>query len=212
MTPTALLASLSATIWLALSSFSVQAASVAYFLDQSNDMPNGVNYLKVTVSDSLANLGDIDFRVDVLTANFPSPGSNFGMQAFSFNYDTSFNVTPTNIVNIDPSTWTISQDANAGGGFGRFEFQLSGTGSSRAELMTFSITGVNGDTPSTYAMGSTLNPVAVEFFAAHVAGYDAGNGVTSAQFAGSKPVPVPAALWLLGSGLLGLVGWVRRRN
>lgn len=201
-----------AALCLGLSGLPVQAASIAYFLDQSNDMPDGVNYLKVTVSDSVASAGDIDFRVDVLTANFPSPGSSFGMQTFSFNYDTAFNVTPSNIIDIDPSSWTISQDANAGGGFGKFEFEFSGTGGNRTELMTFSITGVSGDSPSTYAMGSTLRPAATEFFAAHVAGFDDGNGVTSAQFAGSTPVPLPAALWLFGSGLLGLVGLVRRRN
>jgi hypothetical protein len=199
-----------AAVVLSLGSAAANATSVAYFLDQSNAMPNGVNYLKVTVSDSTTTAGDIDFQVDVLTANFPAPGSNFGMQAFSFNYDLALNVTAANITDIDPSTWTISQDTNAGGGFGKFEFQLSGTGASRTELLTFSISGVNGDTPASYAMGSTLNPAAVEFFAAHVAGFDNGDGVTSAQFAGSTPVPAPAALWLFGSGLLGLVGVMRR--
>lgn len=202
-----------AAVALSVGSVSASAASVSYFLDQSNAMPDGVNYLQVTVSDSTTTVGDIDFKVDVLTGNFPAPGSNFGMQTFSFNYDpAALTVTTANIIDIDPSTWTISQDQNAGGGFGKFEFQFSGTGSTRTELLTFSITGVNGDSPASYAIDSKLKPAAVEFFAAHVAGFDNGNGVTSAQFAGSTPVPVPAALWLFGSGLLGLVGVVRRRR
>lgn len=191
----------------------LQAASVSYYLDQSNDLPDGINYAQVTISDGVS--GDIDFSVEVIKSAFSvSPGANFGMQAFAFNYDTALdpNIGSGNIVNIDPSTWGITQDQNAGGGFGRFEFQLSGTGSSRTELLSFSITGVTGDTVNSYAMGSSLNPPAVEFFAAHIAGFDLTNGVTSAQFAGSTPVPLPAAVWLFGAGLLGLVGVARRRS
>jgi hypothetical protein len=35
-------------------------------------------------------------------------------------------------------------------------------------------------------------------------------GVVTAQI-GAVPVPVPAAIWLFGSGLLGLVGVARRK-
>ncbi len=197
---------------LGFSAFSANAASVSYFLDQSNALPNGTDYLKVTISDGAG--GDIDFRVDVLTGNFPSPGSNFGMENFSFNFDNSLTVTTGNIVNIDPSTWTITENQNAGGGFGKFEFQLNGTGNTRTELLTFTITGVTGDTLASYAMGSTLNPPATEFFAAHVADFDDGNGNTSGQFAGSTlvPVPLPAALWLFGAGLMGMASVGRRKT
>ena len=190
----------------------VQAANVSYFLDKSNEMPDGINYLKVTISDSMTTIGDIDFSVDVLTGNFPAPGTNFGMQTFSFNYDTALSVSITDIVDIDPSSWTISEDKNAGGGFGKFELEFSGSGSNMTELLTFSISGVDGDSPDDYAIGSTLNPSSGEFFAAHVAGFDAGDNLTSAQFAGSTPVPVPAAFWLFGSGLLGLAGMARRKK
>ena len=197
----------------ALGSISAQAATVAYYLDQSNALPDGVNYLKVTISDSSTNLGDIDLRVDVLTSNFPTPGSNFGMQAFSFNFDNSLSVSSSNITNIDPTSWQVSENQNAGGGFGKFEFQLDGTGATRTEVLTFTISGVSGDTINSYALGSTLNPSSGEFFAAHVADFDsAAYGVDSAQFAGSTPVPVPAAFWLLGSGLIGLAGVARRRK
>ena len=76
----------------------------------------------------------------------------------------------------------------SGGGFGKFEFKLSGTGSSRTELLNFSITGVTGDTIHSYAMLSNLNPAFSEFFAAHIAGFDITNGETSAHFAGSTPL------------------------
>jgi hypothetical protein len=186
------------------------ASSISYYLDQSNALPDGINYAQVTISDGLG--GDIDFNVQVLSSAFSVSGSNFGMENFSFNYDNSLTVTAANITHIDPSTWTISQNQNAGGGFGKFDFQLSGTGSTRTETLNFTMSGVAGDTINDYAIGSTLNPSSGEFFAAHIAGFDMTNGVNSAQFSGSTPVvPVPAAVWLFGSGLLGLVGVARRK-
>ena len=38
------------------------------------------------------------------------------------------------------------------------------------------------------------------------------NGSTADDFPQSGNVPVPAAVWLMGSGLLGLVGVARRRK
>lgn len=79
--------------------------------------------------------------------------------------------------------------------------------------LPFAITGL---------LGSTLS-----YFTATVNGSSAGDASTFAQIAGfwslsnsgqltwnaaSAAVPVPAAIWLLGSGLLGLVGVGRRRN
>lgn len=196
-----------------LASSTVQAASVSYFLDQSNDLADGTNYLQVTISDSATVIGDIDFSIDVLSEAFSvSPGANFGMQSFSFNFDETIAVSATNIINLNPSTWMISENQNAGGGFFKFDLQLDGNGGSRTELLSFSITGVDEDMITSYATGSSLNPSSSEFFAAHVGGFDEINGVTSAQFAGSSPVPVPAALWLFGSGLIALTGFARNKK
>jgi len=191
----------------ALAAAPAQAASLSYFLDQSNDLPNGTNYAVVTIEDGVG--GDIDFTVEVLTGAFPTPLSNFGMQAFFFNYDQSINVDKSNITSVNPADWDIKENKNAGGGFGKFEFQAKGTGSSRTSLLTFSISGVSGDTVDDYAVGNAGSMG--EFFAADIAGYDDGvSGSTSGKFAGSALVPVPAAVWLFGSAL-GLMGWARRR-
>jgi hypothetical protein len=186
-----------------------QAYSATFYIDQSNALANDVNYAQVDIT---ASGDDINFMVSVISSAFSVTGSNFGMQTFSFNYDTALTVGTTNIIDVDPATWSLSQDANAGGGFGKFEFALAGNGSSRTEVLSFSISGVAGDTVDSYAIGSTLNPSSGEFFATHIAGFDLTDGVTSAQFAGSTAVvPVPAAAWLFGSGLIGLVGLARRR-
>lgn len=192
------------TALLCTGAHTLNAASISYHLNQSNAMPNGVDYVTVTISD---NGSDIDFSVVVNTSNFPSVGNNFGMDNFYFNYDNSLTVDASNISSINPSSWNVLNDKNAGGGFGFFEFDLKGNGNSRTELLTFSISGVTGDDIYSYALG--YQGTGDAYFAAHVAGFDAGDGTTSAKFA--SVVPVPAAAWLFGSGILGLLAIARRR-
>ncbi|MCW9048193.1 MAG: hypothetical protein OQK46_08965 [Gammaproteobacteria bacterium] len=125
-------------------------------------------------------------------------------------------VSATDIINLDLTTWMISENQNAGGGFFKFDLQLDGTGDSRTELLSFRIFGVNGDMVAPYATGSLLNPGTSEYFAAHVAGFDEIYGVTSdqSQFAGFSlvVVPVPAALRLFGSGLIALAGFAQSKK
>lgn len=195
---------LAAILTCAIAAAPAHAAMISFFLDKNNaGLPND-DYLQVTISTS--NNGDIDFQVDVLSGAFPNPGENFGMDKFFFNYDDiNLDVKMSNIVNLDPSTWSVHLDKNAGGGFGKFEIQTKGNGNSRTELLTFSITDVDNDNPWTYAIG---NPdEGTEFFAAHVGDFD---GQESAQFAGSTLVPIPSTVWIFGAGLIGLVG-IRRK-
>jgi hypothetical protein len=194
--------------------FPVHAASVSYFLDQSNEntfLPDGTNYLKVTISDSTTYAGDIEFLVETLSPLSSIAGSNYGIQSFGFN--TSLTLTGSNIVGL-PTGWTTNMNTNQDG-FGNFDWVDKGTGSTRVDPLTFRITGIGGDIPSDYVLlssGGGEAPSGV-FFAAHVAGFNdvdpsPTGTVTSAYFGGSTPVPLPAALWLLGSGFaaLGLFG------
>jgi hypothetical protein len=186
---------------------------VSYFIDQSNNLPDNVNYLQVTISDGLA--GNIDFSVALLAGAFPASLPNFGVQAFFFNYDQSLSVDAANIINFDPASWDIREDHNAGGGIGKFQFEVVATGSTRTSLLTFSIAGVTGDTVNSYAMGNPGPAGSDEFFAVHAADYDGPGESTSGRFAGSTvafilPVPIPAAAYLFGSALLGLCGMRRK--
>jgi len=190
----------------------VNAASISFTLDQSNALPDGVDYAQVTISDSETTVGDIDFVIELQASVFTVSGNNFGMQDFFFNVDPMISLQADNIVDVLQPGWKIVQGKNAGGGFGKFDFKLFGKGSSRTENLSFSISGITDDTIYSYALGSTLSPGADEFFAMHIAGFDMIEGVSSAKFAGSSSaVPVPAALWLFVSGLIGLAALARRK-
>jgi hypothetical protein len=189
----------------------LHAASVSYFLDQSNTLADGPNYLKVTVSDGTGGL--IDFKVETLAPLNSLPHSNFGIQEFSFN-TTLANPPDTSLVNL-PTGWSgnSAPPPNQADGFGAFDLNVSNGGSNRLSVLTFSIN-VAGDSIYNYTSavsGGTASQGNV-LFATHVAGFDDGYGNTSAFFGGSTPVPVPAAIWFFGSGLLGLAGMVRRKR
>lgn len=185
------------------------AASVTYVLDLSNALPDGIDYAQVTISDSEINEGDIDFVVELIPDSLPAPSSNFGLQSFYFNVADDISVSADNI-SIGTSGWSVVNDRNAGGGFGKFDLALKGKGNSRTTELSFSISGVEGDTIDSYALGSMLNPSSGEFFAAHIAGFSSEPyNASSAKFAGSSVVPVPAAAWLFMSAL-GLLGLRRR--
>jgi hypothetical protein len=188
------------------------AATVTYSLDQSNALPDGIDYAWVTISDSGTVAGDIDFVVELNPDALPLPGDNFGLQSFYMNVDEGIDLSEENI-SISTGGWSVASDRNAGGGFGKFELALKGKGNSRVEVLMFSISGIDGDTIHSYAVSSPLNPASGEFFAAHIAGFSSDPyGVTSAKFAGSSTsaIPVPAAALLFASALTAL-GWHRRR-
>lgn len=188
---------------------SATAASVSYLLDQSNALPDGVDYAQVTISDSDTVEGDIEFLVELISEALPAPGDNFGMQSFYLNVDESVDVS-AGTISIGTSGWSVNDDRNAGGAFGKYDVALKGKGNSRVDTLTFSISGIDDDTIYSYAIGSSLNPSSGEFFAAHIAGFWSDPyGVSSGKFAGSSPIPVPAAAWLFLSAL-GVLGCRRR--
>lgn len=196
---------------------SSQAAAVSYYLDQSNDLPDGTNYATVQIEE----LSDqkIQFTVDALSPPF-SPDSNFGIQTFGFNVDDAFGVSDSVIaasieVQNDPDgKWKVRTGKNHSE-FDIFDESASGTGSTRKDPLIFTID-VAGDTINTYAQSN-----GTAWFVAHIAGFQTmsctSGSCTSAWVAGGgdastppQAVPVPAAAWLFGSGLLGLAGCARR--
>lgn len=188
------------------------AASVSFFLDQSNKLPDGTNYLSVMLTESE---GGVNVVVNTLDPFNSIRGDHFGIQKFGFGLS---NGVFEEIENL-PDGWRVKHNKRMDG-FGRFDFRLQGKGKVRTDELSFTVGGVSlGDFDS--------------LFAAHVAGFEwcktdddeernrkrrwCGDRdcVTSAYFAGNmsvSEVPVPAAMWLFGSGLLGLIGTAARKN
>lgn len=189
-------------------SISANAASVSYYLDQSNiaSYPDGTNYLQVTISDGAA--GAIDFTVTTLVPALPSTAK---MDQFGFNPASSLTLSAANVIGL-PIGWSLLGAGNMDG-FGGFSVRPDTNGNTtRVSTLTFSIVGISGDTPTSYVNLSTGTAgQGNTFFAAHLAGLTNDPNVTSGYFGGSTPVPVPAAAWLFGSGLVGLSGIARRK-
>ncbi|MEJ2644750.1 MAG: VPLPA-CTERM sorting domain-containing protein [Gammaproteobacteria bacterium] len=180
------------------------AQANTYYLNLSNmsAFPDGTNYIKVDVTKPTTT--EIQFTVTP-----QSPISSALLMGFGFN--TTGTSTSTSQI-MAPSGWSVSGSGREDG-FGTFQFNLSADqgNNNRVSPLTFDITGLSAAvTPlnffanSTGAAGEQNVP-----FVAHVA--NLGNGLTG-YFGGPAPVPVPAAVWLFGSGLVGLVGVARRRS
>ena len=197
-----------------------QAASVSFFLDQSNRLPDGVNYLQVTIADGAA--GAIDFTVTALQPLLDIAGNNFGIQDFAFNVVGGTGASRRNVTDL-PSRWR----ARNGGrmpGFGLYDMTVSGNARTRQESLTFSITGVNLDTVLSYVDLSTgRSPEGFSLFSAQVFGLASGNCnnrrgpcVRQAHFGGNiaaiEAVPAPPAIWLLGTAVAALAGRRLRRR
>lgn len=197
------------------------ASTMTYVLNQSNIesvMPDNVPYLTVTIQDGLTFGSDtnaVKFKVDVINSAFTA-GGNFGIQEFGFNRSTGApTVAESNIVGL-ASGWSANTPPpnNQLDGFGRFGIKVSVPGNNRLDPLEFWITGVLNDTVASYSgLSTNAGGQGSVKFAAHVAGFNTSDKkITSGYFGGSTAVPVPAALWLFGSALAGLVSINRRKS
>lgn len=201
-----------------------QAASISYFLDQSNKLADGINYLKVTI-DNEGDAGAINFTVEALQPLLDLAGPNFGIQKFGFNVLGGVGAEADDV--DAPGGWR-ARNGGRMDGFGLFDVTLKGTGNKRQDPLTFSIEGVDLDTIQSYVdLSSGRSPQGFSLFSAQVAGFEFCEGdsypedkkshgsckhrVSSAYFGGNgnnPVVPAPPAIWLLGTAIAGLA--VRR--
>ena len=217
-------AALLAGLFMASSS---QAASVSYFLDQSNKLSDGINYLKVTIADGAE--GSVDFTVEALQPLLDLAGDNFGIQKFGFNILGGVAAEADDVTAL-PENWR-ARNGGRMDGFGLYDVTLKGKGKNRQDPLTFSIDGVTLDTILSYVDLSTgRSPQGFSLFSAKVSGFNFGNCSSngggksgdekdgedgkcthSAYFGGvtqTGNVPAPPAVWLLGTAVAGLA--VRR--
>jgi hypothetical protein len=192
---------------LILAAAPARAASVSFFLDQSNKLPDDVNYLSVSLMDN--DTGGVNILVKTLDPLNSIAGDRFGIQKFGFGLSNGVFEEITDL----PDGWQVKHNKRMDG-LGRFDFQLQGKGWARTDELSFKVSGVS--------LGNFD-----ALFTAHMAGFEWCNigderrslcsgkdCLTSAYFAGSMsttPVPIPAAVWLFGSGLIGLVAVARRK-
>lgn len=184
------------------------AATVSYVLDQSSRFADGAGYLRVTVADGPD--GAIDFQVEVLAPLAALAEGPPGIDAFAFNVAAGAFAGAADVTGL-PHGWS-AHDGGRMSGFGRFDVRLKGRRGAGVSSLAFSITGVDGDSALDYVVASTGRAVQGHaFFAAHVAGLDAGKRRTDAFFGGSTAVPLPGAAWLFGAALGSLPACTRRR-
>jgi hypothetical protein len=239
---------LKSRVWVALligllSATTSQAGSVAYYLDQSDRLADGVNYLLVTISDDGKD-GAIDFKVEALQPLIDLAGTNFGIQMFGFNVVGGTGAEARHVSSL-PDKWR-AQNGGRMDGFGFFDITMQtrsrghddsektngkgheehGNGKGLGhdgglnpqQPLTFSITGVKLDDLLSYVDLSTgYASEGFSLFSARVTGLVPGDcggdkdgyggqcDVTSAYFGGTTAVPAPPAVWLLGTGIVGLV-------
>jgi hypothetical protein len=198
------------------------ASGVQVYLDKSNSnqkYPDGTNYLKVSISDGRD--GNIDFRVETIDPLKQQMGNKSGLQSFSFNFGDS----GASGKNISlPEGWSLEGGSGESVNhsiFGKFDVQVKGTGRNRKDALEFSIIGLDGDTPEDYITELSTKGRIASLFATHVAGYNGPEGqhpfegldikVNNGHFGGSSVVPIPAAAWLMFSGLA-VLGWRGRHS
>lgn len=187
------------------------ASAVTYFLNDSNTettFPDGTNsYLSVKITNPSANTWN--FLVDVLSS-LP----NGTIQEFGFNYKTGTTISAINA----PAAYEPEVVNNSVGPYGTFMRVLNTGGNNSVSSLSFDVvtTAASGWWEQVSTGGSQEQPRV--FFAAHVIQITGFDDVTSAFFGGSSTtplppaeIPIPAAAWLLGAGLLSMGAIGRRR-
>ncbi len=180
-----------------------QAASLSFFLNESNRLADGVNYLSVDLTEN--STGGVDVLAKTLDPLNDLARCHFGIQKLAFSFDDG------NMADISglPDGWKVKGDRRMNG-FGMFDTGILGSAKAPTDSLSFTVNGVGIDDFET-------------FFSVKVAGL---SGIGSAFFGGSfenispaavgpsdvSAVPIPAAAWLFASGLFGLAGVARRQR
>lgn len=181
-----------------------QAALVYTFSDLSSDA-TPASVLDAMLTFSVTSTGAISGN-DLLTLTLDNQTT--APNAFSIN-EVYFNFTGDHSgFGIETGTTGLTHGPINADGFGNFDIKLDGfvLASGGTSVWTIDL-GLTGITDSDFNDLSSIPPGNTQTFAALK--FAQGPGDDSAFGA---VVPVPAAVWLFGSGLLGLIGIARRKQ
>lgn len=181
-----------------------EAAYVQYVLEQTNPHRDNTTSLLVTVTDLQTGL--LEFLVETQSAQLmslqdaqPAPrgfsGKNTGIFSFGLQLEPGVMLTEENF--LLPENWKV-QFNKVMGQAGLFDVRLLGTGNNRQDPLEFSIVGLKFE---------DIIPGFASLLKA-----DGGSG---GFFSGDElvaAIPIPAAIWLFGSGMLLLGGAATRRR
>ena len=196
-------------------------------IDDMGD-PGLINFT-VSLSDYWTGRKDTSFGIDSFGFNVVEPETTNGLVTSDIvnlpaNWSAFVEYTPPN------------NQGTAQNGFGKFDAVVDANSQANRldPSLTFSIDNAfnSFDVIADYIAGSNPGSNGSSLFAIHIAGFtdqnpldpggtctgtpDANNPdcnlLTSVWVGGGTVVPVPAAVWLFGSGLLGLIGVARRKK
>ena len=169
----------------------------------------------VTVQAATITITNMDFGgIYAASGTMNSAGTGIMNSVDPFFYQ-PWTATQKNWFDTHSSTLTWS-GGTASGAFGAFTYTFHLTGTQVAAGTFFDWSGNNGIPVLTIYSGcdtGVCSGASLGMATAPFPGQQPGfNGTSADAFPVSGSVPVPAAVWLMGSGLLGLVGVARRRK
>lgn len=195
-------------LWAGLSQ--AHAALVYTFSDLSSDATPASD-LDATLSFAVTSLGS-DTGNDLLTLtldNQTTAPNEFAINEVFFNYNSGHGT-----FSLESGTAALTHGPINADGFGNFDIKLDGflLASGGQAIWTIDL-GVTGVVDADFRDLSSIPPGDTQTLAAlkFVQGPDDPEAPGSEDSAYGAVVPVPAALWLFGSGLIGLVGIARTK-
>jgi hypothetical protein len=178
------------------------ASASTFYLNQSNTLPDGVNYAQVDV---LANGSNLDFTVKALDPT----GWKFSNFYFNLAGD------PGTVLITGGPAWTVDTNQYISV-FGLFSDGDKGNGNTLQSQFSFTV-----DAVASLTLASLVPNSSGWIFAAHMQCQnnpvgtcvsDSATGESSHFVAGPSVVPLPAAAWLFGSALFGFMMVSNRRK
>ena len=151
----------------------------------------------------------------VASTIFTPTDGDINILDFDFTTTGTFAIFDDSNLALDPSLGFLELDKD---GFDRVTFTELGsgdwslTGDKGSFVLSDSSAFIIGVSPAFAWLGDDGIDVANSSPAANVYSLLFANGNVSLTLVDVTPVPVPAAVWLMGSGLLGLAGVARRRS